>query len=66
MGYQLIAADNVGANTASDHKQVLSAGLEQLPFRPGYLAERTVNRHGLGAALGCLSLMSAGLRESGH
>jgi hypothetical protein len=27
---------NAGANTAADHKQVLAAALDQLPWRPGY------------------------------
>ncbi|WP_036528311.1 IS1380 family transposase [Nocardia sp. CNY236] len=38
----LLRPGNAAANTAADHKEVLAAALEQLPFRPGYRVGRKV------------------------
>ncbi|GAB3474303.1 IS1380 family transposase [Amycolatopsis cihanbeyliensis] len=32
----LLRPGNAGSNTAADHRRVLAAALDQLPFRPGY------------------------------
>ncbi|MCP2278397.1 IS1380 family transposase [Nocardia amikacinitolerans] len=39
---QLLRPGNAGANTAADHKQILAAALEQLPWRPGYRVGKKV------------------------
>jgi hypothetical protein len=38
----LLRPGNAGSNTASDHKTVLAAALDQLPVRPGYRVGRKV------------------------
>jgi len=38
----LLRRGNVGSNTAADHKQVLAAAVEQLPWQPGYRVGRKV------------------------
>lgn len=38
----LLRPGNSGANTAADHKTVLAAALNQLPFQPGYRVGRKV------------------------
>jgi hypothetical protein len=38
----MLRPGNAGANTAADHKTVLAAALEQLPWRPGYRVGRKV------------------------
>lgn len=39
---ELLRPGNAGANTAADHKKVLAAAIEQLPWRPGYRVGRKV------------------------
>lgn len=39
---ELLRPGNAGANTAADHKQVLAAAIEQLPWQPGYRVGRKV------------------------
>ncbi|MFE3280294.1 IS1380 family transposase [Nocardia sp. NPDC059239] len=38
----LLRPGNAGANTAADHKKVLAAALEQLPWQPGYRVGKKV------------------------